>query len=525
MPGSGRSEGRSRGVMTCCWRRRRRSSSASRSSSAAAVSRPPRRCATSTAPSATNCSTGSIHSSRRASCASAQDSDGEPRFWMLETIREFGARAARVGRRARGSRASGTPPGPRPRPSGWTPSRGRATIRPSSRGSTTNTRTCARPLHSHAKQHDGELLLRLATALWGFWSSRGLRRRGQARARGSARAQRPPPGADAARPLHAAHAQRQQRERPRGRQGGARGVRGAGRRLQPRPGLEPRRPRRGNLDGLACHSRGRLEAGALVRAPRQLPGGVGRDHLLADGERGLRSAAGRGGDRPQPRVPRARGRGPDDPRDVLGRARRARGDARRHRDGAGALAEGRRTIEEAGLTLWAALNAQETYLVEQLAGTPGAAAETLRQSYETLEEGGERAYRSTIAGFLAHALYAEAQGRGGGALQPRERAGRLARRRGLTGGLADSAREDPGEARRARARRAALAREAVRIGEPSDLLGTRGDALCDLAEVLALAGRRRGGTWLPSTTLRELFERKGNLTALARAAPASTRLG
>ena len=71
------------------------------------------------------------------------------------------------------------------------------------------------------------------------------------------------------------------------------------------------------------------------------------------------------------------------------------------------LAEGRRTIEEAGLTLWDALNAQETYLVEQLAGTPGAAAETLRHSYETLEEGGERAYRSTIAGFLAHALYAE----------------------------------------------------------------------------------------------------------------------
>ena len=40
------------------------------------------------------------------------------------------------------------------------------------------------------------------------------------------------------------------------------------------------------------------------------------------------------------------------------------------------LADGRRTIEESGLTLWAALNAQETYLVELLAGTPGAAADT-----------------------------------------------------------------------------------------------------------------------------------------------------
>ena len=81
---------------------------------------------------------------------------------------------------------------------------------------------------------------------------------------------------------------------------------------------------------------------------------------------------------------------------------------------------GRRTIEESGLTLWAALNAQETYLVELLAGTPGAAAETLRDSYTTLDEGGERAYLSSIAGFLAHALLAEGKLDEARALQPRE---------------------------------------------------------------------------------------------------------
>ena len=35
----------------------------------------------------------------------------------------------------------------------------------------------------------------------------------------------------------------------------------------------------------------------------------------------------------------------------------------------------------------------------------------------------------------------------------------------------------------------ALAREAVQLGEATDLLNTRADMLCDLADVLRLAGR------------------------------------
>ena len=174
------------------------------------------------------------------------------------------------------------------------------------------------------------------------------------------------------------------------------------------------------------------------------------------------------------------------------------------------LAEGRRTIEEAGLTLWDALNAQETYLVEQLAGTPGAAAETLRQSYETLEEGGERAYLSTIAGFLAHALYAEDED---------EEAERFSRESEQAASPDDVVSQVVWRTARAKilARRGeleaaeALAREAVRIGEPSDLLGTRADALCDLAEVLALAGRREESR-AALDDASELYERKGNVT-------------
>jgi tetratricopeptide (TPR) repeat protein len=62
----------------------------------------------------------------------------------------------------------------------------------------------------------------------------------------------------------------------------------------------------------------------------------------------------------------------------------------------------------------------------------------------------------------------------------------------------------------------ALAREAVRIGEPSDLIGTRAEALCDLAEVLALEGRREDALAALDEGS-QLYERKGNLTALARA--------
>jgi tetratricopeptide (TPR) repeat protein len=178
------------------------------------------------------------------------------------------------------------------------------------------------------------------------------------------------------------------------------------------------------------------------------------------------------------------------------------------------LAEGRRTIEEFGLTLWAALNAQEAYLVEMLAGTPEAAVDTLRESFAILDQGGERAYLSTIAGFLAHALH---------------RAGKHEEAERFSRESEDAAAPDDVLSqvlwRTARAKicaRAgdleqaeALAREAVRLAEPTDLVSTRADALSDLAEVLALAERRDEAV----AVLEEaggLYAAKGNLTALER---------
>ncbi len=61
----------------------------------------------------------------------------------------------------------------------------------------------------------------------------------------------------------------------------------------------------------------------------------------------------------------------------------------------------------------------------------------------------------------------------------------------------------------------ALAREAVRLSEPTDLLTMRADALVDLAEVLEL----RGSAAEADATARQglaLYEQKGDLVSAAR---------
>jgi tetratricopeptide (TPR) repeat protein len=69
----------------------------------------------------------------------------------------------------------------------------------------------------------------------------------------------------------------------------------------------------------------------------------------------------------------------------------------------------------------------------------------------------------------------------------------------------------------------ALAREAVRLGEPTDLLNTRADALVDLAVVLRLAGRPAEAVTALDEAAR-LYEQKGNLPGLERARAFATGL-
>jgi predicted ATPase len=179
------------------------------------------------------------------------------------------------------------------------------------------------------------------------------------------------------------------------------------------------------------------------------------------------------------------------------------------------LAEGTKAITDLGLTVWAANNAQETFFVETLAGDPESAANTLRASYATLEELGERGFLSTIAGFLAHALCA---------LGEFEEAERFSRA-GETAASPDDVlsqvlwrtarakiRAESGDAERAEA----LAREAVRLAEATELVNTQGDVLLDLASVLAQDSRREDALAAAEEAARR-FEQKGNRPSLARA--------
>jgi DNA-binding SARP family transcriptional activator len=70
----------------------------------------------------------------------------------------------------------------------------------------------------------------------------------------------------------------------------------------------------------------------------------------------------------------------------------------------------------------------------------------------------------------------------------------------------------------------ALAREAVAIAEPSDLLLHRGDAMLDLAEVLRTCERIEESGQAARTAL-ELYELKGNAAAAARARPLLNQQG
>ena len=185
-------------------------------------------------------------------------------------------------------------------------------------------------------------------------------------------------------------------------------------------------------------------------------------------------------------------------------------------------ADGTHALEELGLNLWAANTAQEAFLIESLAGSPEAAASVLRRSYETLEQMGARGFRSTIACFLAHALYAQGEydeamrfsRAGEEAAAPDDVVSQMLWRSSRAKLLAQQ-----GDLERAEA----LVREAVGLGAQTDLMNTHADALSELAEILALAGRHEEALTVLEEAL-ALYERKGNLPSHRRAREAAAEL-
>jgi tetratricopeptide (TPR) repeat protein len=170
---------------------------------------------------------------------------------------------------------------------------------------------------------------------------------------------------------------------------------------------------------------------------------------------------------------------------------------------------------EFGQKLWLAAGGMALWEIETLAGDPSAAERAVRRSCELLEELGDAGYRFLAVSQLAASLYAlerldEAHEwtRTAEELAPNDdvatqmlwrqvRAQVLARR---------------GEHKEAEA----LARKAISLAEETDMFNFHGNALADLAEVYALAGRTENAREQLEQAL-VLYERKGNLIAAGRA--------
>jgi tetratricopeptide (TPR) repeat protein len=153
--------------------------------------------------------------------------------------------------------------------------------------------------------------------------------------------------------------------------------------------------------------------------------------------------------------------------------------------------------------------------IEFLAGNPAAAEKTLRPGCEALEEIGDLGHLSSAAARLARALYE--LGRLEDAFRTSEKSKKVAAADDLDTQTLSRVTKAKVLARWGRFEHAErLAREAVRISEPTDLLNLRADAVADLAEVLHLAGREREATRSLQRAL-HLYEKKGNVVSAAKA--------
>ena len=152
--------------------------------------------------------------------------------------------------------------------------------------------------------------------------------------------------------------------------------------------------------------------------------------------------------------------------------------------------------------------------VELLAGDPAAAVVVGEEACRLLEELDQPSALSTVAGRLAHAYYE---------LDKLEETDAWADRAAELGASDDAITQMLWREARAKvlARRGdhdeaeRLAREAVAIGEETEMLDDQADAYADLGAVLALAGRSGEAAEALEQAL-ERFERKENLVMAAR---------
>jgi tetratricopeptide (TPR) repeat protein len=178
--------------------------------------------------------------------------------------------------------------------------------------------------------------------------------------------------------------------------------------------------------------------------------------------------------------------------------------------------ESRVLFEELGMRL--AAQAGEALAfgdIELLAGDHLAAERILRVGLDSLDAMGERGFRSSVAAYIARALYG--QGRLDEAKELAERAEQGSAAddiwtKTLAGGTRAKVLAHQGDDREAER----LGRDAAALIEGTDALDLRGTALLDLAEVHILAGRGDEASASAEAAL-GLFERKGNVVSAEEA--------
>ena len=153
--------------------------------------------------------------------------------------------------------------------------------------------------------------------------------------------------------------------------------------------------------------------------------------------------------------------------------------------------------------------------IELLGNDPAAAAELGEDACELLDRIGEHAFRSTATGYLAEAYYQ--LGRLDDAHTSAGQAAELGASDDMTNQMLWRQVEAKVLARRGDHDRALeLAREAVTIGDRTDMLDDQGSARLDLAQVLSLMGRSDEAAIALEEALAR-YELKGNVVMAARA--------
>ena len=440
------------------------------------------------------------------------DSDGEPRFWMLETIREFAHEKLESAQEAEARR----------RHAEWFAELAESLDAESRSGDQPAAIALLRDDYSNLRaaidwareRPDGELLLRLGTALWPFWSTRGYVAEGR-------RALEDALELTGRRPARALLGLSSLRVLGGGGEGLLDEVNQALRAAEELGDpltLAQAWNLLGQVEGTLLGSMAQAE-----EAWRQALEYAERGNLRAERAESIAWLMMSANFGPLPvqdgiaLAIRFHDEAVDDPviranAQVDQAALEAmRGDFDLARE---LLAQGRQTLAELGFTVLLAASAQEAHYVEMLADDSAAATRILRESYDALEPLGERAYLSTAAALLAHTLYAQ------GELDEAQRFSQISESVASPEDVFSQILWRSARAR-IRARRGelteaeALAREAAALAEKTDMLNTQGDTLMYLSEVLSLAGRpAEAASVLEQAASR--FELKGNLVSFDR---------